>query len=73
MGSEDTDTGIGESKIAFLRNEDFDFISINRWFIYYVKAMKLLPLFFDIIYRQNSCFQIVGFSKYMNLDNIHTL
>ena len=38
-------------------------------FIYYEKAIKLLPLFFDIIYqRQNSCFQIVAFSKYINFN-----
>ena len=46
--------------------------SKNIWtyiaFIYYEKATKLLPLFFDIIFQcQNSCFQIVAVSNYMNL------
>ena len=59
---------MGNPRLLSLRNEDVNFTRINRWFIYYEKAIKLLPLFFDKIHQcQNSCFQIVAFSKYMNL------
>ena len=53
---------LGNSRLISLGNEDANFTRFNRWFIYYEKAVKLLPLFFDIIHeRQNSCFHIVAF------------